>query len=215
MGSTKENTSPFFLSNCSSSSHDRQHHQKLLQIDLIRPFIIEHDFFLARHAMYQIGDNIFVIFSHVSFNLKMAICCNLRNLYFLALHFLSNIFSNAYLSVLFALPASVHWITTSPATLFDDWARHEYIKYLAFFPGLSHLPSPLKQNYSPLSLCLKLHPDHLTTSRLQHQEDIYLKCNKKLILIQWGIAANSKFSYIFLNALELERPIGTILMLPW
>lgn len=84
-----------------------------------------------------------------------------------------------------------------------------------FFPGLSHLPSPLKQNYSPLSLCLKLHPDHLTTSRLQHQEDIYLKCNKKLILIQWGIAANSKFSYIFLNALELERPIGTILMLPW
>ena len=37
----------FSLSNFSSPSHDPQHHQKWLQIDLIQPFIIEHDFFLV------------------------------------------------------------------------------------------------------------------------------------------------------------------------
>ena len=45
---------------------------------------------------------------------------------------------------------SVHWVTASPAILSDDWSRNEYVRYLALRPGLSHLPSPLKQQLSEL-----------------------------------------------------------------
>ena len=86
------------MKDCSSPSHDLQHHQKWLQIDLIQPFIIEHDFFLSRlsQLFFQVFTdmpyiklviNIFVIFSHTLFDLDMAISCNLENLYFVVLHF--------------------------------------------------------------------------------------------------------------------------------
>ena len=69
-----------------------------------------------------------------------------------------NKFSKSYFSILFELPASVHWVTTSPEILFDDWSRNKYVRYLALYPGLSHLPSPLKQQLFSFFIVFNFQP---------------------------------------------------------
>ena len=127
----------FSLSNCSSPSHDLQHHQKWFQTDLIQPFIIKHDFFTYMPYI-KLVINIFVIFCHALFDFGMTICCNLGNI-FLLFWISPNNFSKAFFSILSKLPAVVHWITTSPATLFDDWSRNEYLRCLVLCPGIFFL----------------------------------------------------------------------------
>ena len=130
--------------------------------------IIEHDFFLA---------------DRVNFFFKFLQTYHISNwwlisLWFSVIHFLiwtgryvviweifislfcisRNNFSKAYFSILFELPASVHWITTSPAILFDDWSRNECGRYLALCLGLSHLPSPLKQQIFSFFIAFNIPP---------------------------------------------------------
>ena len=77
-----------------------------------------------------------------------------------------------------------HWVTMSPTTLFDDWSRNEYVRYLVLGPGPSHLLSPLMQQLFSFLLRFIICPVHLTMPYLQDQKGIYLECDQKPILIQ-------------------------------
>ena len=62
--------------------------------------------------------------------------------------------------------------------------ENEYVRYLVLCQGLSHLASPVKEQLFSFLFRLIFHPVHLTMPHLQHQKDIYLEFNKKIIFIQ-------------------------------
>ena len=150
-----------------------------------------------------------MIFSLALFDLDMAICCNLGNLYFIVLHF-TQVFKSIILHSV--------WVTSLSALgcyefcNFIWWLVKKLIcKIFGVLPRTITCHHHLKNNYPPFLMCLISCPVHLTICNtkkphLQYQKNIYLECNKKMILKQMEYIVRIRVSTPLKNTTFLAKP---------
>ena len=134
----------------SSPSHIANAHQKWLHTDFIHLLSFLHDFFCAA---LRILDLMCFQRCHtsnwcsISLRSSQRYLCRSVVICFSAMPFcaiLSNTLIKPYFSIRLELPASVTWVRDI-SIIFDMLLSYsEYVQYFALYPGLSHLPPPLK-----------------------------------------------------------------------